>query len=283
MGENLTNTGFKLLKKYIENNCGLDIPDEKAYLIETRLSSILAKQGLNSFEELYYHIINNNCTSISEELIDAITTHETLWFRDKFPWTVLEKIYLPAYIKSIRNGEKKKIRIWSAATSTGQEAYSTAMCIDSWLLRNGITDVSLDNFEILATDISGSVLNYAKAGVYDDISVTRGLDISFRNKYFKNEGAVWKINDTIKASVKFDKFNLQSSFILLGKFDVVFCRYVLIYFSNILREEILKKLSSCMEPDSVFFIGSSELYAVINMQFDTVQSENGVYYTRKKT
>jgi chemotaxis protein methyltransferase CheR len=278
----LTDNEFRLFRKYIEEKCGIDISEGKAYLIETRLSRLLVDSGLSTFEELYNLIMKANDQSMAERVIDAITTNETLWFRDKSPWIVLEKVFLPHFVEMLRSGQRRKIRLWSAAASTGQEAYSTAMCIDLWLTRNGIKDITLSNFEILATDISQTVIEMARNGRYDAISVMRGLDPGIRDMYFKKEGTVWEIDNKIKAHVKFQQFNLQNSYLLLGKFDIVFCRYVLIYFSDILKESILSKLHGAMEEGGALFLGSSELYDKINNLFEMIHVDNAVYYRRRE-
>ena len=133
MPAGLSRLEFQLFKKYIEDKCGIELTEEKSYLIETRLSGLLVESGLESFNSLYYAIVNNKIPGIAEKVIDAITTNETMWFRDKKPWIIFEEILMPKYINILRTGQKSKIRIWSAASSTGQEAYSTAICIDNYL------------------------------------------------------------------------------------------------------------------------------------------------------
>ena len=282
MTSNLTNLEFQLFKKYIHDKCGIDIADEKAYLIETRLSRFLVDFKLNSFNELYQLIIKNNNPKISESIIDAITTNETLWFRDKYPWIIMEELLLPTYVELLRKNAKSKIRIWSAAASTGQEAYSIAMCIHYYLEKNFIKDISLCNFEIIATDISQTVLEIAKKGKYDSISIMRGLDQNYKDKYFKKDGMVWHIDDIIKNSVKFQHFNLQNSFMYLGKFDVVFCRYVLIYFSDDFKKDISKKLMEATNEEARLFIGASELYNILENDFTLNHYGNGTYYSKKR-
>ncbi len=282
MNATLTDNEFKLFKKYIEDKCGIEISEGKSYLIETRLYRLLVDSGLSSFEELYNLIMRANDLSLAERVIDAITTNETLWFRDKVPWTILEKVLLPRFVEMLRKGQRRKIRLWSAAASTGQEAYSTAMCIDSWLARNDINDVTLSNFEILATDISHTVIDMARNGRYDAISVMRGLDPVIRDRYFKKEGTVWEIDNRIKSHVKFQQFNLQNNYLLLGKFDIVFCRYVLIYFSDSLKESVFSKLCGVMENDGILFLGSSELYDKTDKCFEMMHVDNAVYYRRRE-
>ncbi len=269
------------MQKFIQERCGIAIGEEKAYLIESRLSKLLIDSSLSSFEELYGKIVTNADPGVTEQVIDAITTNETLWFRDKSPWDMLESTLLPQYIKEMREGRRSQVRIWSAACSTGQEAYSTAMCIDNYLSRNGIKDISLSQFKIVATDISRTVVHMAKMGRYDSISIMRGMDGYYKDRYFKNEGRVWTIADGIKNAVQFQHFNLQNSFLLMGKFDIIFCRYVIIYFSEELKKEVMKKVEAALEPDGILFLGSSELLPKDSEHFQTRQFKNGVYYSKK--
>lgn len=272
---------FQLFQNYIAQKCGIEITEEKAYLIETRLSKFLADFGLSTFGELYSKIRSSDDASLNEKIIDAITTNETLWFRDKTPWNILRELYLPKAIELLQSQKKEKIRIWSAAASTGQEAYSTAICIEEYLKQNNIAGVSLDNFEILATDISDAVIKIAKNGKYDAISVTRGLDKNIKEKYFIKKDMIWELSPLIKERVKFTKFNLQNSFYMFGNFDVIFCRYVLIYFSHTFKEDMLKKLSYSLADDGMLFLGSYETYEELNNYFISALHGGGVYYTKK--
>lgn len=274
----LTSKEFSLLKKYIEEQCGISIGEEKAYLVENRLSRLLIDLRMSTFEDLYKKICCGRDEKISEKVIDAITTNETLWFRDKMPWVILEELLIPKYIKELKEKKKSRIRIWSAACSTGQEPYSIAMCIDNYLNKNGIKDVKLWDFEILATDISTTVLQKAKSGKYDSVTITRGLDDSYKEKYFEKEGSVWSVKPQIANSVRFEQFNLQNSFHRFDKFDVVFCRYVIIYFSDKLKAEVINKLTSALKPEGVLFIGSSELLNTKRDKLELKQYQNGVYY-----
>ncbi len=282
MTAGLSDMEFQLLRKYIEDNCGIEITSEKAYLIETRLSKILADWKLSSYGQLYSKIKQEDNEALRERIIDAITTNETLWFRDKMPWKVLEDLYLPGYIEALRSGEKNKIRIWSSAASTGQEAYSTAICIDNYLSSNNISDISLNDFEIIATDISMFALEIACKGRYDPITIMRGLDKSLRDKYFQNTDGAWEICPSIKKSVKFMRFNLQNSFALFGKFDLVFCRYVLIYFSNRLKCQVIDKLFHSLYDNGVLFLGAYEVYIFLRDYFASCLYENFSYYTKLK-
>lgn len=278
MNGNLSSCDFILFQKYIEEQCGISIRDDKAYLIESRLSKFLVKFSLESFEELYQMLSQQKNTALAEEVIDALTTNETLWFREKTPWELITDTLLKHYIQEIREGKRSKVRIWSAACSTGQEPYSIAMCIHAYLERHEIKDVTLGQFEILATDISNSVLQMAKRGKYDSISMARGLDISYRDRYFKQDGRIWILEERIKNAVHFVQFNLQKSFSNFGKFDLVFCRYVAIYFSESFKKEIFKKIASSLVPRGVLILGNSEVFFDYKEDYEVEHYKNIVFY-----
>ncbi|MGE5404013.1 MAG: CheR family methyltransferase [Candidatus Saccharibacteria bacterium] len=282
MSAGLSSQEFALMQKYIEDKCGITLGEDKAYLIETRLSKLLIDSGLNSFEELYHHIRTSNDQRLVEKVIDAITTHETLWFRDRSPWEIMGEVMLPEYVKMLREGRRFKIRIWSAACSTGQEPYSVAMLIDNYLNRNGISDVRLSQFEIVATDISTTVLDIARLGRYDSISIQRGLGPEYRDKYFANEGRIWLLDDKIKNAVTFKPFNLQADFGAIGRFDLVLCRYVLIYFSEQLRKSVVNKISRVLENDGVLLIGSSEIFNDFSENYESRRFNEGTFYQVKR-
>lgn len=278
----LSNSEFLLFRNFICERCGINIEENKAYLIETRLAKMLIDSGLNSFTELYNSIENNWDDSIATKIIDAVTTNETFWFRDKKPWEVIENCLMPQFVEMLRNKHKTKIRIWSAAASTGQEIYSTVMCIDNYLRINNITDIKLTDFEFIATDISTNVLEIAKKGIYDSISIKRGLDLEYRELYFKKEGHVWVVADFIKNRVKFEQFNLRNSFMFMGKFDLVLCRYVLIYFSKDFRKEVLEKMTRAINKEGYFIIGTSEIYYDMDYLFEKKSYNEATYYMLKE-
>ena len=282
MSSGLSSRGFLLMQKFIEDQCGIAIHEEKAYLIESRLSRLMIDSGLTSFEEFFYWISSQRNSLMVEKIIDAMTTNETLWFRDAAPWYILEEVLLPGYIDDLRSGKKPGIRIWSAACSTGQEPYSIAMCIDNYLSRRNITDINLSHFEVVATDISRTVLDIAEEGRYDSISIMRGLSNEYKDKYFTDEGRVWTITDRIRDAVSFRQFNLQRDFSIMGGFDMVFCRYVFIYFSENLRKEVLNKTAQVLKRYGVLLVGGSELITDYEKKFSMEQHRNGVFYRLKE-
>ena len=273
---------FLLLRDYINDISGILIPPEKAYLIETKLTTLMLDAGTDSFGEFYKHLVSSADPKLPEKIINAITTNETLWFRDGTPWKVLEQTVLPKYVKDILSGRRNRVRIWFAGVSTGQEAYSTAMFIDDYLKRKGIQGVSLSNFDMLGTDISTRVLDSARSGRYDKISINRGLDDHFRDNYFSENGSAWDIDPGIKDAVKFMRLNMKDSFVNIGRFDIIFCRYILIYFSNEMKKEISEKIYKALTPGGVLFTGNYVLYEVFREKFDQNHYENLTYYTKKE-
>lgn len=278
MNSNLSLQAFQLFQRYIEEQCGINIRDDKAYLIESRLSKFLIQFNLASFEELYRMLSQQQQPALAEEIIDAITTNETLWFRDKGPWAILEDKLLPEYIQAIRQRRCEKVRIWSAACATGQEPYSIAMCIDYYLFKHDIHDVTLEHFEIVATDISHTVLRIARMGKYDSISMARGLDPTYRERYFKQEGRIWLLDERIKSCIQFKRFNLQNSFIGLGKFDLIFFRYVAIYFSEQLKKEVVSKITASLTEAGVLVWGNSEVFLDYKDCYDAESHNNTNFY-----
>jgi len=272
---------FILFRDYIAKESGIIIPPEKAYLIETRLSKLMLDAGAESFGEFYDYIISNKDPKASEKIINAITINETMWFRDAAPWKVLEELILPGLVDALASGRKIRARVWCAAVSTGQEIYSTAMCVDEYLGKNRVKGVSLANFEFFATDISGRVLDTAKNGRYDKISMTRGISDYYKSKYFINAGSAWDIDPKIKNAVKFERFNLRDSYKKFGLFDIIFCRYVLIYFSDEIKKEIAAKMSGALTDGGVFFTGNYVFYDLFKEDFDSKHYDNLTYYTKK--
>ncbi|WP_319001587.1 protein-glutamate O-methyltransferase CheR [Clostridium sp. CS001] len=279
---NLTTEEFSIMRKYIEEKCGIIISLEKSYLIESRLSKLLIEFNCNTFEEFYKLIYTSMDDTITEKVIDAITTNETLWFRDKKPWDVLENILMPHYIKMLRENKRNKIRICSAGCSTGQEPYTVAMIIHNYLEKNNILDIQISQFEIIATDVSIAIINLAKSGRYDAITIMRGLPEFYKQKYFNKDGRIYTIKDEIKSMVKFYKFNLQKSFVSFGKFDLIFCRYVTIYFSEKAKNDLLQRLANSLEKQGNLFLGSSEIYFDYNLYYEKQDNMGAIYYEAKR-
>lgn len=281
MGNDRNSKEFTMMQRFIEDRCGISLGDEKAYLLESKLARILAESSFGSFEELYAQICTWKNPDMIDDIIDSITINETFWFRDKTPWLILEELLLPMYIMELRDGKRGRARIWSAACSYGQEPYSIAMCIDHYLESYGIRDIKLDRFEIYATDISHTVLQMAKNGRYDNISIQRGLEEPYRSTYFRNEGRIWTLNEKIRNAVRFQQFNLLNEFFSFGIFDIIFFRNVLIYFSDKLKKEMMVKIKASLCPGGVLFIGNSELFTDYSTNYIADQHKNGTYFRSK--
>ena len=273
---------FLLFQDYIMDNCGIIIPLEKSYLFETRLSALVRETGVKSFYEFYKILVSHSNVSVSlqQRVIDAMTTNETLWFRDSVPWEYLEEVALPQLVGELLAGKRKKVRIWSAAVSTGQEIYSTVMCVDEYLKKNCVKGVDLSNFEFFATDICSRVIEIAKKGSYEKNSMERGLSSYFKTKYFAQNGSFWDIDPNIRCSVKFLKFNLINDYRRFGAFDIIFCRYVLIYFSDNMKKSIIDKMSGSLVSGGLLFTGNYVLYDMFDENYIVKRYKNISYYIK---
>jgi len=277
----ISESEFLLFSDYIKKNSGIVIPREKAYLIETRLSKLMADTGTDSFSEFYKYLSSKSDPSLHQKIINAMTTNETLWFRDDAPWKVLEKITLPKLVGDLASGKKMRARIWCSAVSTGQEVYSTVMCVDNYLNKNPVKGVDLSKFDFFATDISSRVLDIAKKGRYDAISIMRGLSDYYKSKYFIKDGSAWEIDPKIRNAVRFSQYNLQDSYHIFGMFDIIFCRYVLIYFSDQQKKEIIAKMSDILIDGGLLFTGNYVLYELFEKDFDSHYYANLTYYSKR--
>ena len=276
----ITQLEFNQLRDFIRLNCGIQLNDDKTYLIESRMAHLVVETGAKDFSEFYQKAKHDLSGALRDRIVDAITTNETLWFRDGKPWVALEERILPEFIEELKEGRKHKVRIWSAASSTGQEAYSLTMLIDTLLGPNPSHGVTPASFEIIGTDISPSVLFLAIAGRYNQIEIARGLDEHYRNKYFTKQGMVWVLNEAIRKRVTFKKFNLQDSFAQLGQFDMVLCRNVAIYFSDAFKRELFAKFAQALNPSGHFFIGSTESLSGYTNAFKLIEYKNAIYYRK---
>jgi len=278
----ITEKEYILFSNFIAENTGIVIPYEKAYIFETRLAKFLVDAEVDSLDELYRYLIKSKDPLFRQKIINSITTNETKWFRDEAPWKVLEEKLLPGLVDDLMSGKKTKVRIWSAAASTGQEIYSTVMCVDNYLRINNIKDISLNDFEFFATDISSQILDIAKKGRYDRISIMRGLNDHYKKNYFTSSGSVWYIDPKIFNAVKFEHFNLMNSYQSFGLFDIILCRYVLIYFSDALKSEIAAKMYDSLLDKGVLFTGNYAIYELFRDNFDADYYGNLTYYIKKK-
>jgi chemotaxis protein methyltransferase CheR len=267
---------FKLMRDYIEKNCGILLGEEKAYLIETRLAGLLAETGSADYGAFYRLASAETGTALRDKIVDAMTTNETLWFRDGHPFQILREVMLPEFCAHLLSGARFRIRIWSAASSTGQEPYSIAMTIQEYCREH--PGLRPDQFEIVASDISPSALFLARAARYDSSALGRGMPDDFRARYFRQDGQVWVLDDAVKKMVTLRKFNLQDAPDSLGRFDIVFCRYVTIYFSDAFKRQIFEGIARLTTQGGYFFTSAVENLQNAPDLFEPRSHGSGTYY-----
>lgn len=254
--------------------CGIDLGENKQYLVATRVRKIISQNGLSSLAELTRAIQKDSERLLRQQVIDAMTTNETFWFRDNYPYDYLAKTYLPNFAK-MHQGQK--LKIWSAACSTGQEPYSISMVVDE--VQRASFGRGQCEADILATDLSSTALDSARRGIYDQLSVSRGLSDTRVNTYFEQKTSdSWQVKADIQKRIRFRAMNLQDSYYLLGRFDIIFCRNVLIYFSSELKKEILSKLHGALSPGGLLFLGSSESINGLSHLYEMINCQPGVAY-----
>jgi chemotaxis protein methyltransferase CheR len=274
--EPISTTEFKLLRDFIQEHCGICLGEEKAYLVETRLAGLMVQSGCPDFGSFYRLAKNDPSPQLRDKVIDAMTTNETLWFRDTHPFTTLLEKLLPPLAEEIRQGKRARIRIWSAACSTGQEPYSMAMVIHEFCRTH--PGILPGHFEILASDISPSALFLAKTGRYDENAMRRGLPDDMRDRYFTRDGSVWAVKEELKQLITFRKFNLQDAMDPLGRFDVIFCRYVTIYFADEFKMRIFAGLARLLAPSGHLLVSAVESLRGVADQFLPLTYAGGLYY-----
>jgi chemotaxis protein methyltransferase CheR len=265
----VTPSDYEYLRKLLRDRSGLDLSADKQYLIESRLLPLARKSGLSGIGELVQKAKGGSAAVIAQ-VVEAMTTNETFFFRDKVPFDHFRASMMPEILQA-RAG-RRSIRIWCAAGSTGQEPYSLAMC-----LKEMGAAISGWRIEILATDLSPEVLEKSKAGLYSQFEVQRGLPIQMLVKYFKQVGEFWQINADMRAMVQHRQLNLLHDFSKLGVFDVVFCRNVLIYFDQDTKIDIFNRLAKATEPDGVLVLGAAETVVGLTDVFRPYPERRGLY------
>ncbi len=272
---------FSEIQLMVEKKGGMALGPEKAYLLDEKLGKLLEELSLQSFPELYGMLCAGQGSVLLNRLVESMTINETFWFRDKAPWTMLEEVLLPRWIEEMENGKRHRVRIWSAACSFGQEPYSIAMCLDRNLKRMK-ADSRQSGFEIIATDISRTVIQLAEKGEYDGIAMTRGLNDDYRDLYFEKSGNnVWRIREAIKRMVRFEPFNLIGNPYGFEACDVIFCRNVMIYFSDIRKREVCRSLAGSLKEGGTLFIGSAELLEDCEHIFSRNLHKGGVFFRKQ--
>ena len=261
---------FDYLQGMLKERSGLVVTPDKVYLLETRLLPVAHRHGYKSIDELVDALKLRQDESIAVDISEAMNTHESLFFRDSSPFDLFKETILPRLLQ--RRADRKSLRIWCAACSSGQEPYSLAMVLDE-------VSAKLQGWrtEIIATDISHAVLDRAAQGMYTQFEVQRGLPVNMLVKHFTKEDEYWRLNTNIRDRVKFQHFNLLGEMRGLGKFDIIFCRNVLIYFDVETKGKVLDQVSTVLNPDGVLFLGSAESTIGITDKFWPVEAGSGVY------
>jgi chemotaxis protein methyltransferase CheR len=267
---------IKVLSNYIYNVSGISIDASKAYLLETRLGKLLEEEGCKSFSEFYHKAKSDTHNVLEKRIINAITTNETLFFRDTSPFDLLTHKILPDLIDSRSGKGNVNLKVWSSACSTGQELYSIAIVIKE-LLGNS----NAHKFTLVGTDLSDAAVAQASAGTYNKFEIERGLPREKLQRYFTPAGGNWKIKDEIRAMGTFRRMNLMQPFVGLGKFDIIFCRNVAIYFTPQDRKKLFNKIADVLEPDGYLLIGATESLTGICPRFVPKRHLRSVYYQLK--
>ena len=266
----MTPLDYDYLRKLVKERSGLVLTADKQYLVESRLLPVARKGGLSGLSDLVQRLKGPQAQALTVEVVEAMMTNEFFFFRDKLPFEHFRDTIIPALIAARAN--QRRIRIWCAAASTGQEPYSLAMC-----LKEIAPLVAGYRIDIVATDLSTEVLEKAKAGIYSQFEVQRGLPIQLLIKYFMQIGETWQIAPELRAMVQFRPFNLMNDFASLGMFDVVFCRNVLIYFDQQTKIGVLERAARAVERDGYLVLGAAETVVGLTDSFKPVPDRRGLY------
>jgi chemotaxis protein methyltransferase CheR len=260
---------YAFLQRHIYAASGIVLDSGKHYLLESRLIPIVRKEQLGSLDELCRCLRAGTSPRLQEQVTEAMTTNETLFFRDSAPFDAMRSHIVPKLLELRK--DTRKLRFWSAASSSGQEPYSLAML----LLEMGLGNWQI---EILGTDLSGQILERARTGKFMQIEVNRGLPAPYLIKYFRREGLDWQLKDEVLKMVKFQRFDLRQSMSGLGPFDVVFCRNVLIYFDVETKKTILAKIRSTIVPGGHLILGGAETTLNLDDNFKRTQVGQAIFY-----
>jgi chemotaxis protein methyltransferase CheR len=270
--KSITASEYDDFRKYLEGVSGIVLGDNKQYLVSSRVTKLMTEHRTETLGDLVALIKGGTVRGLKERIIEAMTTNETSWFRDRHPFSMLKETIYPELGKQ----KKNPVRIWSAACSSGQEPYSLSMITQEFQVSN--PGVLPGTVQIVATDISPAMLRSAEQGKYDGLAMARGLDEERKKKFFKITPAYCEVLPMIKARVQFRELNLLQSYALLGKFDVIFCRNVLIYFATDSKCDIIKRMAGALNPGGYLFLGGSESMTGVSELFDMVRTSSGVVY-----
>ncbi len=271
---NKENFGF--VQRFIKEQSGLILSEDKGYLIESRLMPLVRKRELGGLKELIAKLRDDDDEELMVDVTEAMTTNESLFFRDIKPFDAFRAVVLPQIVAARKEANADKIRIWSAACSSGQEPYSLAMILmeNPQLLQGLKVDIS-------ATDISGKIIEKARTGLYSQFEAQRGLPVQMLMKYFTQVGENWQVHDSIRKMVTFAYVNLLKDFSTLVRFDIVFLRNVLIYFDQQTKAEVLHRIGAMMPDDGILYLGGAESLLGICDTFERMPGQRGIYVVNR--
>jgi len=266
----VTPLDYDFLRRLLKDRSGLVLSADKQYLVESRLLPLARKSGLSNLTDLVAKIKAPGAERLIVDVVEAMTTNESFFYRDKIPFEHFRDFMMPSLLKA--RAAQRRIRIWCAAASTGQEPYSLSM-----ILKEMAAQVAGWRIEIIATDLSNEVLEKARAGLYSQFEVQRGLPIQMLMKYFTQAGETWQISPEIKAMVQYRSLNLLSDFSHLGQFDIIFCRNVLIYFDQPTKVDVLERMARMTENDGYLVLGAAETVVGLTEVYKPFPERRGLY------
>jgi chemotaxis protein methyltransferase CheR len=278
-GKQIAATEFEQMRTFIEESCGIALGEDKAYLVENRLARLLLETGCESYSEFLAKARSDDNHSLRDKIIDAMTTNETLWFRDEAPYAALRELWLPRFNSRLRAGQQGRLHIWSAACSTGQEPYSIAITLLEFARANPQAASLPGQAEIIATDISSSALALAKLARYNQLAMSRGMPPELQERYFTQQGRVWQLSPEVKKLVEFKRFNLQDPLPQLGRFDIIFLRNVAIYFKPGFKRALYSRLHSALRPGGILVLGAAETLAGLHSGFQAHSHGRAVFHS----
>ncbi len=260
---------FDALRAYLRRESGLILDADKRYLVESRLTSIMRRESMNTITDLVNALESKRKPRLAQEVVQAMTINETYFFRDRLPFDTFRNNILPDVIKA--RAAQRSIRIWCAASSTGQEAYSLGIILEE-------TQAKLAGWrvDIIATDLSEAALGRAKEALYSQFEVQRGLTTAQLLKYFTQVGDMWQLKDSIRKRVAYRHLNLLNEYALLGNFDIIFCRNVLIYFDAARKSDVLNRMTRILAPEGAIMLGAAESIIGLNTKLAPHPQYRGV-------
>jgi chemotaxis protein methyltransferase CheR len=271
----VSKSDFNYIQELVLERSAIVLEDGKEYLVESRVGQVAETEGFAAIDQLVEALRKNSHNGLQSKVIEALTTNETSFFRDIYPFKTLKDIVLPELLESRAN--KKKLNVWCAASSSGQEPYSIAM-----LIRQYFATLLDWKMTIIASDISEKMLDRCRSGKFSQFEVNRGLPASYLVKYFEKNGATWSIKKQFLKMIHFQQINLSKELPHLPKMDIIFMRNVLIYFDIETKKKIFKQLRSILQPDGFLFLGAAESTINLDSSFERMDYKYSGCYRLKR-